>query len=178
MDRSGRAQNANLPASAAALGSSARADDAGRAARRSGPTGRRRSIGSSRNTSRRTETAKPTLRFGCAFARRVYLDVWGLLPTPEQLQQFLDDPHADKRAALVAALLADDQNYAEHWMSFWNDLLRNEDGVTYFSETAGRKSISDWLFASLKTQPPVRSIRHAAAESEGCRPIRTGSWSA
>ena len=30
-----------------------------------------------------------------------------------------------------------------------NDLLRNEDGVTYFSETAGRKSITDWLLAAL-----------------------------
>jgi hypothetical protein len=84
------------------------------------------------------------------FARRVYLDVWGLLPTPEQLQQFIADPAPDKRAALVAALLADDEKYAEHWMSFWNDVLRNEDGVTYFSETAGRKSITDWLFPALK----------------------------
>ncbi len=85
------------------------------------------------------------------FARRVYLDVWGLLPTPEELQRFVDDPAPAKRAALVASLLADDQKYAEHWMSFWNDLLRNEDGVTYFSETAGRKSISDWLLPALAT---------------------------
>ena len=39
-------------------------------------------------------------------------------------------------------------------MSFWNDLLRNEDGVTYFSESAGRKSITDWLFTSLKSNTP------------------------
>ena len=44
--------------------------------------------------------------------------------------------------------------YAEHWISFWNDLLRNEDGVTYFSETAGRKSITDWLLASLESNLP------------------------
>ena len=100
------------------------------------------------------QTAKPALVSDATFARRVYLDVWGLLPTPEQLQQFLDDSSPDKRSALVAALLANDQNYAEHWMSFWNDLLRNEDGVTYFSETAGRKSISDWLFAALKNNLP------------------------
>ncbi len=55
------------------------------------------------------------------------------------------------RAALVAKLLADDQRYAEHWISFWNDILRNDEGVSYFSETAGRKSISEWLFTSLKT---------------------------
>jgi len=97
------------------------------------------------------KTAKPALVSDATFARRVYLDVWGLLPTPDQLQRFLDDPAPDKRSRLVASLLANDQNYTEHWMSFWNDLLRNEDGVTYFSETAGRKSITDWLFASLKS---------------------------
>ena len=88
------------------------------------------------------------------FARRVYLDVWGLLPTPDELQRFVDERAPGKRASLVTALLADDEKYAEHWISFWNDLLRNEDGVTYFSETAGRKSITDWLFASLKSNLP------------------------
>jgi hypothetical protein len=88
------------------------------------------------------------------FARRVYLDVWGLLPTPAEMQAFLNDRAPGKREALVAALLADDRKYAEHWISFWNDLLRNEDGVTYFSETASRKSITDWLLASLESNLP------------------------
>lgn len=88
------------------------------------------------------------------FARRAYLDAWGLLPTPAQLQSFIADPNPGKRAALVDALLADNDKYGEHWISFWNDLLRNEDGVTYFSETAGRKSITDWLLPALTTNLP------------------------
>jgi hypothetical protein len=88
------------------------------------------------------------------FARRVYLDVWGLLPTPEQLQSFLDDTSPSKRATLVTSLLGDNDRYAQHWMSFWDDLLRNEDGVTYFSETAGRKSITEWLSAALVANLP------------------------
>ena len=44
--------------------------------------------------------------------------------------------------------------YAEHWISFWNDLLRNEDGVTYFSEDAGRKSITPWLQRALRENLP------------------------
>ncbi|HUQ12305.1 MAG TPA: DUF1549 domain-containing protein, partial [Steroidobacteraceae bacterium] len=92
------------------------------------------------------------------FARRAYLDVWGLLPTPEQLQEFAADPGPDKRARLVTRLLADDQKYAEHWMSFWNDVLRNEDGVTYFSETAGRKSITDWLYPALQRNVPYNEF--------------------
>ena len=98
--------------------------------------------------------APPAAIRDAAFARRAYLDVWGLLPTPEQLDAFVSDESPGKRAALVAALLADSRQYSEGWMSFWNDLLRNEDGVTYFSETAGRKSITDWLVASLASNVP------------------------
>src|SRR5206468_2887971 len=61
------------------------------------------------------QTARPTAVTDAMFARRVYLDVWGLLPTPEELQRFIDDPAAEKRATLVQALLGDDQKYAEHW---------------------------------------------------------------
>ncbi len=94
--------------------------------------------------------AEPELVSDSVFARRVYLDVHGLLPAPEQLQSFLADKASDKREKLVEKLLSDDQLYAENWISFWNDLLRNDEGVNYYSETASRKSISEWLFTSLK----------------------------
>ena len=107
-----------------------------------------------RVSGRAGKRSEPTLVSDALFARRVYLDVWGLLPAPEELQAFLADRTPAKREALVATLLADDEKYAEHWISFWNDLLRNEDGVTYFSETAGRKSITDWLHAALTSNLP------------------------
>jgi Protein of unknown function (DUF1549)/Protein of unknown function (DUF1553)/Planctomycete cytochrome C len=94
---------------------------------------------------------QPALVPDAQYARRVYLDVWGLLPSPEELQAFLADRAPDKRERLARTLLADNKKYADHWISFWNDLLRNEDGVTYFSETAGRKSITPWLYASLES---------------------------
>jgi len=103
---------------------------------------------------RRRGSTAPSLVPDAQFARRAYLDAWGLLPTPEQLQAFVADRSPSKRAALVTALLADNEKYAEHWISFWNDLLRNEDGVTYFSESAGRKSITDWLLTALTTNLP------------------------
>ena len=84
------------------------------------------------------------------FARRVHLDIWGLLPEPEALRAFVADRSPDKRARLVATLLADRDRYAEHWMSFWNDLLRNEDGVTYFAEQDTRTSITPWLLRALR----------------------------
>src|SRR5262249_6214415 len=42
-----------------------------------------------------------------AFVRRVYLDLVGLLPTPEQQEAFLADTRKDRRARLVRKLLDD-----------------------------------------------------------------------
>jgi hypothetical protein len=98
--------------------------------------------------------AQPELTGDAAFARRAYLDIWGLLPPPDDLQLFVADRNANKRFALVQRLLADNDKYAQHWISFWNDLLRNEEGVNYYSESSSRKSISTWLLSALTTNVP------------------------
>ena len=48
------------------------------------------------------------------FLRRVYLDVIGVLPTPEEAAEFLDSKAADKRAKLIDKLLDRDE-YAYFW---------------------------------------------------------------
>ena len=102
----------------------------------------------------KSRVPQPSLVSDATFARRAYLDIWGLLPPADDLRAFVADGTPDKRDRLVARLLADDKKYAEHWISFWNDLLRNEDGQTYFSEQNGRKSITEWLMASLVANRP------------------------
>lgn len=82
------------------------------------------------------------------FARRAYLDAWGLLPNPAQLAEFVRDRRPDKRARLVEALLADEQLYADHWITFWNDHLRNDEGLVFHGE---RESITAWLYGALKS---------------------------
>ncbi|MEM9282284.1 MAG: DUF1549 domain-containing protein, partial [Verrucomicrobiota bacterium] len=85
-----------------------------------------------------------------AFLRRVHLDLIGLLPTASEAREFLADPSPDKRTLLVDQLLDRHTNYTEHWLSFWNDLLRNDyDGTGFI--TGGRTQISEWLYESLKT---------------------------
>ena len=82
------------------------------------------------------------------FARRVYLDVIGMLPSAAQLDEFANDSAPDKRAKLVRALLGDRRNYADHWLTFWNDLLRNDYKGAGFID-GGRKQISGWLYGAL-----------------------------
>lgn len=104
------------------------------------------------------------------FARRVYLDVLGLLPPPEALRAFEADRGPDKRARLVRRLLADNENYALHWMTFWNDLLRNDYKGTGYID-GGRRQITQWLFAALETNKPydqfVAELVNPTPASEG-----------
>lgn len=105
-----------------------------------------------------------------AFARRVYLDVVGLVPSPEAMQAFLADTRADKRERLVESLLRDGQGYAANWFSFWNDLLRNDYRGTGYID-GGRKQISTWLHSALATNMPydrmVAQLIHPTPETEG-----------
>ena len=87
------------------------------------------------------------------FARRVTLDLIGILPPERELREFLADKAPDKRRQLVARLLKDNVRYAEHWLSFWNDMLRNDYIGTGYID-GGRAQITDWLYAALETNMP------------------------
>ena len=104
------------------------------------------------------------------YVRRVYLDAIGLLPTPGELNEFLADKRADKREQLVKRLLADNRRYAEGWLTFWNDALRNDYRGTGYID-GGRKPITEWLYAALAKNMPfdefVRELVNPTPESEG-----------
>lgn len=55
--------------------------------------------------------------------RRVYYDLLGLPPTPEQVDRFVNDDSADAYERLVEDLL-DSPHYGEHWARYWLDLVR------------------------------------------------------
>lgn len=117
---------------------------------------------------RKAPTPKPV--DDATFARRAHLDLVGLLPEPEALATFLADKSPDKRAKLVRDLLANDTAYAEHWLTFWNDLLRNDYSGTGFI-TGGRKQITKWLYRALVENRPydqfARELIAYTPESEG-----------
>ncbi|WAC15430.1 DUF1549 domain-containing protein [Dyadobacter pollutisoli] len=104
------------------------------------------------------------------YIRRVYLDIIGLIPTPEQVEAFVADARPDKRELLAKELLSRNDDYAQHWMSFWNDALRNDyTGTGYI--TGGRFDITKWLYTSLETNKPynwfVKELISPTKESEG-----------
>ncbi len=105
-----------------------------------------------------------------AFIRRVYFDLIGLPPTEQELSTFMANPSAGKRTALVERLQTESRSYADHWMAFWNDLLRNEYKGTGFIDN-GRTQITAWLYQSLLENKPydkfTRELINPTPESVG-----------
>ncbi|MBM3980314.1 MAG: DUF1553 domain-containing protein [Planctomycetes bacterium] len=105
-----------------------------------------------------------------AFARRAYFDLIGLPPTADELDEHLRAKADPKRAALVRQLLTDNRAYADHWLAFWNDALRNEYRGTGYID-GGRKQITAWLYKSLLDNKPydkfARELISPNADSEG-----------
>ncbi|MCS6885823.1 MAG: DUF1553 domain-containing protein [Acidobacteriota bacterium] len=60
------------------------------------------------------------------FCRRIYLDLTGKQPSPQQLQTFLADKSANKREALVDQLIGSAE-YIDKWTNWIGDWVRNHD---------------------------------------------------
>jgi hypothetical protein len=90
------------------------------------------------------------------FLRRVYADLSGLPPSAEALAKTASSSTFNK-AQVVDELLANKEAYAVHWMTFWNDLLRNEYAGTGFI-TGGRKQVTAWLYPALLENKPYNTF--------------------
>ncbi len=58
--------------------------------------------------------------------RRLYLDLWGLPPTPEQLEEYFADSQPGRWQRLVDRLLADPR-FGQRWGRHWLDVVRYAD---------------------------------------------------
>jgi hypothetical protein len=103
-------------------------------------------------TWRAGEGLKPRpARTGSALLRTLWLDSVGLLPPPEDVDRFVAAPSEAKVDNAVQALLADRRAYAEHWITFWNDLVRNDEQTNI---DGLRKPITAWLYEALRDNLP------------------------
>lgn len=74
------------------------------------------------------QIAPAPLTSDSTFLRRVFLDVVGLPPSPEEIRAFLNDTRAEKRNLVIDRLLAD-QRFAGHWVSYWQDVLAENPNI-------------------------------------------------
>ena len=86
--------------------------------------------------------------------RRVYLDLIGLLPSPEEAQQFLTDNRPDAYDELVERLL-ESPHYGERWGRHWLDQARYADSNGYTID--GERTMwpyRDWVIKAFNDDLP------------------------
>jgi hypothetical protein len=97
------------------------------------------------------------------FLRRVFLDVIGTLPTPEEAREFLDSKASDKRAKLIDTLL-DREEYALFWALKWADVLR---GSPVTISERGVHSFHRYLVRSMADDKPVTQFARELLTGSG-----------
>jgi hypothetical protein len=97
------------------------------------------------------------------YVRRVYLDLIGTLPAPEEVRAFLRDRSRDKRTRLIDALFKRPE-YADFWSLKWGDLLTNSPQFLY----NGTAYFQSWLRdAFAHNMPYDRFVRELLTSSGG-----------
>ena len=88
-------------------------------------------------------------------ARRLWFDLVGLPPTPNELAAFLSDDSPDAYARLVERLLASPA-YGEHWAGFWLDLARfaETDGFEHDLVRPNAWRYRDWVIEAFNRDVP------------------------
>lgn len=86
--------------------------------------------------------------------RRLYFDLTGLPPSPEQAERFLNDGQANAYDQLIDELLAS-PHFGERWATMWLDLARYADTKGY--EKDSNRSIwkyRDWVIKAFNEDMP------------------------
>jgi len=100
--------------------------------------------------------------------RRVYFDLTGLPPTPEEVDAFLADTAADAYERTVDRLLAS-PHYGERWGRHWLDLVRYADTNSFERDAVKPNSwrFRDYVIRSLNDDKPYdQFIREQLAGDE------------
>ncbi|WDI45192.1 DUF1553 domain-containing protein [Bremerella sp. P1] len=86
--------------------------------------------------------------------RRVYLDLIGLPPTPEQVQQFMDDTSSDRFEKVVDQLLRS-KHYGEQMAVSWLDIARYADTNGYQNDFVRSMWVwRDWVIDAYNSNMP------------------------
>ena len=98
------------------------------------------------------------------FLRRVYLDVIGRIPTPQESLAFLNSKEPVKRAKLIDKLLASD-GYVYHFYNYWADVLRAQS--TGIGDSSAAQEYLNFIRKSLKENKPYDQFVRELVGAEG-----------
>ncbi len=97
------------------------------------------------------------------FIRRTYLDVIGVLPKPEEVDQFLAWPETERRTRLVDSLL-NRSEFADFWALKFADILRSNGRLI---KSKGAYVFHRWIHDSIQRDVPLNEFVRALLTAEG-----------
>ena len=99
------------------------------------------------------------------FLRRVYLDLTGLPPTPEEVLAFLADkrPTRQKRDAVIDELIGSPE-YVAHWSNRWADLLQVN---SKFLGAEGAGLFREWIRKQVADNVPYDQFVYSIITAKG-----------
>ena len=107
------------------------------------------------------------------FIRRIYLDLAGRLPTPEEYRAFVEDPSEGKRDRIIDTLLYS-LDYVNRWSTWLGDLVQNSrTAVNANQNVPGRNAMYDYLRGAVHTDKSFRDIAWELTTAAG-NPIPHG----
>lgn len=101
------------------------------------------------------------------FVRRVFLDTIGTLPTPSEVQTFLNDQNPGKRTALIDTLLKRPE-FADYWTLILCDLLQNRKERDHdVRGSKGVRAMQAWVREQVETNRPWDEIARDVITASG-----------
>ncbi len=90
------------------------------------------------------------------FVRRVYLDLIGAPPTPEQYRAFVADKSATKRERLIDELIKSD-SFADLWTAIWAESLRVMGGgyAPTGTDVKAAEAYFEWIHEQMQRNRPL-----------------------
>ena len=112
--------------------------------------------------------------------RRAYLTLIGIPPTPNELQNFLNDNSSNAFSEIIDKLL-NSKHYGERWARHWLDVARYSDGHGGFGDNKALPNAwryRDWVIKALNNDLPYDQFvtQQIAGDliDDGKNPIATG----
>jgi hypothetical protein len=102
------------------------------------------------------------------FVRRVYFDLIGLPPTPEEFRAFVVSRDKDKRAKLVDTLLARDE-FNDLWATKWSEMVKivSDNNSSFGTDRKAALDYYEWIRAQVKKNTPLDQFARMQIASKG-----------
>jgi hypothetical protein len=97
------------------------------------------------------------------FLRRATLDTLGVLPTPDEVRDFLADGSPDKREKLIDRLL-ERPEFADLWAMKWSDLLRVREETL---DGTGARAYHAWIREAIAAKKPLDQFARELITASG-----------